>query len=127
MYTINNVGEAIIAKRRSYTTTVSHLTPPFMESGIHNEMKELGDKLNSYYQLEDGAVKGSYASAIRDQAIELGIVEQLGLGSRDEPWTDQDYFALSNYVETLSHEKSPPGYTPSTSPTRRSRSTRPPA
>ena len=105
MYTINNVGEAIIAKRRSYTTTVSHLTPPFMESGIHNEMKELGDKLNSYYQLEDGAVKGSYASAIRDQAIELGIVEQLGLGSRDEPWTDQDYFALSNYVETLSHEK----------------------
>jgi cobaltochelatase CobN len=40
MYTINNVGEAIIAKRRSYTTILSHLTPPFMESGIHNEMKE---------------------------------------------------------------------------------------
>lgn len=105
IYTINNVGEAIIAKRRSYTTTISHLTPPFMESGIHNEMKELGDKLVSYNQLEEGPVKSRYAKSIRDKAIELGIVEQLGVGSKDEPWTAEDYFALSNYVETLSHEK----------------------
>jgi cobaltochelatase CobN len=105
IYTINNVGEAIIAKRRSYTTTISHLTPPFMESGIHNDMKELGDKLSSYNQLDDGPVKTGYATTIRDKAIELGIVEQLGVGSRDEAWTEEDYFALSNYVETLSHEK----------------------
>lgn len=105
LYTINNVGEAIIAKRRSYTTTISHLTAPFMESGIHNEMKELGDQLNSYYQLEDGAVKGSYAASIREAAIRLGIVGQLQVGSAEGEWTEEDYFALSNYVETLSHEK----------------------
>ena len=105
MYTINNVGEAIIAKRRSYTTTISHLTAPFMESGIHNEMKTLGDELSSYHQLEDGSVKGAYAKRIREMAMELGIVEQLDVGSANGEWTTADYFALSNYVETLSHEK----------------------
>ena len=33
VYSVSNVGEAMIAKRRSYATLVSYLTPPFMESG----------------------------------------------------------------------------------------------
>jgi cobaltochelatase CobN len=105
IYTINNVGEAIIAKRRAYATILSHLTAPFMESGVHNEMKELGDKLFKYHQLEDGSVKGGYARSIRDMAIALDIVDQLDVGSAEGEWTEEDYFALSNYVETLSHEK----------------------
>jgi cobaltochelatase CobN len=32
LYIINNIGEAQIAKRRSYATMISHLTPPFMNS-----------------------------------------------------------------------------------------------
>jgi cobaltochelatase CobN len=105
IYTINNVGEAIIAKRRSYATILSHLTPPFMESGIHNEMKALGDALSKYHQLGDGPVKSGYAKNIKDMAVELDIVGQLDVGSVDGPWGEGDYFALSNYVETLSHEK----------------------
>ena len=31
-YTIGNVGESMMAKRRSYATTISYLTPPFTES-----------------------------------------------------------------------------------------------
>ena len=31
VYVMSNVGEGIIAKRRSYAATVTHLTPPFME------------------------------------------------------------------------------------------------
>jgi cobaltochelatase CobN len=105
MYTINNVGEAIIAKRRAYTTILSHLTPPFMESGIHNEMKALSDQLFNYHQLQGGSVKGSYAASIRQLAIDLDIVAQLDIGSAEGEWHEEDYFALSNYVETLSHEK----------------------
>jgi cobaltochelatase CobN len=105
IYTIVNVGEAIIAKRRSYTTILSHLTAPFIESGVHNEMKELGDQLSSYHQLEDGPVRAGYAESIRELAIGLDIVGQLDVGSADGEWTEEDYFALSNYVETLSHEK----------------------
>jgi cobaltochelatase CobN len=105
IYTINNVGEAIIAKRRAYATILSHLTAPFMESGVHNEMKTLGEQLSSYHQLGDGPVKAGYARSIREMAIEMNLVEQLGVGSLEGEWTEDDYFALSNYVETLSHEK----------------------
>ena len=76
IYTIVNVGEAIIAKRRSYTTILSHLTAPFMESGIHNEMKTLGEQLFKYHQLEDGPVRAGYADSIRELALELDIVSQ---------------------------------------------------
>lgn len=34
VYSIGNVGEGIIAKRRSYATLQSYLTPPFMESDV---------------------------------------------------------------------------------------------
>ena len=105
IYTINNVGEAIIAKRRAYATILSHLTAPFMESGVHNEMKTLSDQLSSYHQLDVGPVKAGYARSIREAAIELDIVQQLDVGSVEGEWTEDDYFALSNYVETLSHEK----------------------
>ena len=105
IYTIVNVGEAIIAKRRSYTTTISHLTAPFIESGVHNEMQELKEQLSRYHQLDDGPVKAGYARSIRELALQQDIVAQLGVGSEEGEWTEDDYFALSNYVETLSHEK----------------------
>ena len=34
IYTIGNVGEGVIAKRRSYAGLQSYLTPPFMESNV---------------------------------------------------------------------------------------------
>ena len=36
LYVINNPGEALIAKRRSYATLVSHLTAPFMKSAQYS-------------------------------------------------------------------------------------------
>jgi cobaltochelatase CobN len=105
IYTINNVGEAIMAKRRSYATILSHLTEPFMEAGLHDDMKELGDKLFKYHQLEAGSVKGSYARSIRELALAKDIPRQLGLPGAEAEWGEEEYFALSNYVETLSNEK----------------------
>src|SRR3712207_875435 len=41
IYTIGNVGEAMIAKRRSYAGTQSYLTPPFMESSLRSTYRQL--------------------------------------------------------------------------------------
>ena len=38
-YTIGNVGESMMAKRRSYATTISYLTPPFTESKTRGQYK----------------------------------------------------------------------------------------
>jgi cobaltochelatase CobN len=106
IYTVNNVGEAIMAKRRSYATILSHLTSPLMEAGLHDDLKELGDKLFKYHALEEGAVKAGYAASIRELAIAKDLPQQLKLPVVDgEEWDEDVYFQLSNYVETLSNEK----------------------
>ena len=40
-YTIANVGEGIVARRRTYASLVSYLTPPFMESRTRGQYEEL--------------------------------------------------------------------------------------
>lgn len=50
LYTIGNVGEGLIAKRRSYAGLQSYLTPPFMESGMRGAYGELSSKLKLYTQ-----------------------------------------------------------------------------
>lgn len=48
VYSIGNVGEGMIAKRRSYAVLQSYLTPPFLESGLRGEYKDLMEKIESY-------------------------------------------------------------------------------
>ena len=42
LYIMSNIGEGIIAKRRSYAATVTHLTPPFMEAGLYEDLRPCG-------------------------------------------------------------------------------------
>jgi cobaltochelatase CobN len=50
VYTIGNVGEALIAKRRTYAGIQSHLTPPVMASNVRGTYQTLSDALNRYNQ-----------------------------------------------------------------------------
>ena len=52
-YTIGNVGESMMAKRRSYATTISYLTPPFTESKTRGQYKELMNKIEAYYKTDE--------------------------------------------------------------------------
>jgi cobalamin biosynthesis Mg chelatase CobN len=40
-YAANNPSEATIAKRRSYASTISYLTPPAENAGLYKGLKEL--------------------------------------------------------------------------------------
>lgn len=51
VYSTSNVGEAMIAKRRSYAGIINYLTPPFMESEVRGIYKNLSDAVNSYNKL----------------------------------------------------------------------------
>merc|ERR1719183_924159 len=50
-YAANNPSEATIAKRRSYATTISYLTPPAENAGLYKGLKELGELVASYQSL----------------------------------------------------------------------------
>lgn len=73
LYVINNIGEALIAKRRTYATMVSHLTAPFMNSGTYGELHKLDEKIEAYESAGSAMLKDEYRKSI----IELAVKENL--------------------------------------------------
>lgn len=103
VYTISNVGEGIIAKRRSYATTLSYLTPPFMEAEVTGDLKELGDKLSAFVGAK-GVLREQYRKNITEMARGLDLDQDLDLES-SEVFDDETIFQLSNHIEGIKYEK----------------------
>jgi len=57
-YAANNPSEATIAKRRSYSATISYLTPPAENAGLYKGLKELGELVKSYQGLRENEGRG---------------------------------------------------------------------
>ena len=109
LYIMSNVGEGIIAKRRSYAATVTHLTPPFMEGGLYEGLRPLRDRLDRYRNAADGPVRAEHARTIRRLAVDMDLHVDLGLDP-ETAWSDDDYFRLSNHVETIDGAKVVQGF-----------------
>merc|ERR1719389_757922 len=58
-YAANNPSEATIAKRRSYASTISYLTPPAENSGLYKGLKELSELVKSYQGLRENEQRGA--------------------------------------------------------------------
>jgi len=58
LYAANNPSEATIAKRRSYSATVSYLTPPAENAGLYKGLKELKELISSYQGLRGNEARG---------------------------------------------------------------------
>ena len=57
-YAANNPSEATIAKRRSYSATISYLTPPAENAGLYKGLKETGELVSSYKGLRENESRG---------------------------------------------------------------------
>lgn len=103
IYTIGNVGEAMIAKRRSYAQTQSYLTPPFKESELRQTYKQLSDAIQSYEK------KASAEQSLKVKAltVKMGIARELGLDAKqmNKPYSADEIARVENYAEELANEK----------------------
>jgi cobaltochelatase CobN len=104
-YTIGNIGESMMAKRRSYATTISYLTPPFMESETRSQFKTLQNYIQDYYKA--GENKQSNASlAVKKIAVEMGLHRELRLDSvLTSPYTTEEIEKIENFAEEIANEK----------------------
>jgi len=109
VYTISNVGEAMIARRRSYATTLSYLTPPLMEGGAYDELGALEQQLHTFSALEDPAMQQAYTKTISERARKLKLYKDLGLQDDSRDLTPEQCRRLANLVEEIAHEKVPGG------------------
>lgn len=103
IYTIGNVGEAMIAKRRTYAQTQSYLTPPFKESELRQTYKQLSDAIQSYEK------KASDEQSLKVKAltVKMGIARELGLDAKqmNKPYSADEIARVENYAEELANEK----------------------
>ncbi|QZE14529.1 cobaltochelatase subunit CobN [Halosquirtibacter laminarini] len=105
IYTISNVGEGVIAKRRSYGVLQTYLTPPFSEAKAAKEEEEIRQKLHKYTQAT-GALKSSYALSVKKLMVARGIHNELGLDSLiTSPYSSEEMMRIDNYFEEIDHEK----------------------
>lgn len=107
IYTISNIGEGIIAKRRSYTTLVTHLTPPFMKSGSHTELEMIHEKIDRYHIApQNSPLRREYAISAKKIAEKLNIHKALKLNAdANYVYTDEDMEVLHGYLEEIEEEK----------------------
>lgn len=56
-YIVDNIGEAMQARRRGRAVILSHQTPPFQPAGLYQQLTALHDLLHQWLAQDEGAVK----------------------------------------------------------------------
>ncbi|PLQ02603.1 cobaltochelatase subunit CobN [Cupriavidus pauculus] len=77
-YIVDDVGEAIQAKRRGRAVIISHQTPPFRPAGLHTDLTQLHDQLHAYLGQDEGAVKDTLAADILTRSKSMHVFEDMG-------------------------------------------------
>lgn len=104
-YTIGNIGESVMAKRRSYATTISYLTPPFMESNARSQFKSLQDKIRDYYKAPE-STQNQASIEVKKIVVSMGLHRDLRLDSAaNKIWTSAEIERIENFAEEISMEK----------------------
>ncbi len=104
-YTIGNVGESMMAKRRSYATTISYLTPAFMESNTRSQFRTLQEKIRNYFKTDE-AMQAKASLQVKKIAVEMGLHRELRLDSvLTNPYTAEEIERLENFAEEIANEK----------------------
>jgi cobaltochelatase CobN len=107
-YIVDDIGEALQAKRRGMATIVSHLTPPLDRASLNPELKELVGLISDYGVAKE---KGTLApEAIRKdieaRAARMGLLKDLGLaGVEDDSGIDE----LERHIKEIEEKRSPFG------------------
>lgn len=103
-YIVDDIGEALQAKRRGMATIVSHLTPPLDRAGLNPELRELVGMISDYTVAKE---KGALApAAIRDaiaaRATKMGLLKDLGLNAVDDAAIEQIQHHIKDIEEKIS-------------------------
>lgn len=105
LYTTGNVGESIIAKRRTHAVIITHLTPPYVESGMRQRYTAL---LNDIHHLLHEGEKANQAVAlqVKKEVMKLGLHRDLELDSvPTTPYTVKELEKLDLFMEEIANEK----------------------
>lgn len=106
-FIMDNVGEAMQAKRRGRATMISHLTPGFAAAGMHSDIKEIDELVHQYESLDEGQTKENTKKSIIEKMDELNITQELRINKSDD--FKGVLVDLHRYLHDLAQEAQPLG------------------
>ncbi len=109
-FVMDNVGEAMQAKRRGRAVMISHMTPGFAEAGYYGELAELEEQIEEYLTLAEGRTREVVKEQITNLSISLNVFEDVEF-SQDDLATDFDGYLniLHDYMHSMAEESQPLG------------------
>ena len=103
-YTTGNVGESIIAKRRSQAVLLTYLTAPYAESGQRQKYSSLLADIHK--ALEGGAKNAALVLSVKKRVTAEGLNRELGLDDNlSKPYSTDELQRLDAHLEELANEK----------------------
>ena len=103
-YTTGNVGEAVIAKRRSRATLLTYLTPPYAESGMRRKYEAL--LADVHRAVESGCADKALLLRIKRNVVQQGLHRDLQLDSSlTRPYSADEMQRIDAHLEELSNER----------------------
>jgi cobaltochelatase CobN len=100
-YIVDDVGEAMQAKRRGRAVIISHQTPPFAPAGLHERLVHIHDLLHAWLAQDDGVVRDKIKADFLAHVAKEHIDRDLGWsGTRIR----QDFRAFLDQVHDHLHE-----------------------
>ena len=103
-YTTGNVGEGIIAKRRTHAVLATYLTPPYVESGMRQKFNSLHEDIHK--AMDNGNTNITLGKSIKGEVIKLGLHRDLGLDSiPDKIYTIPELEQLDIFIMEIANEK----------------------
>ena len=112
VYVVDNVGEALIAKRRGVAVTVSHQIPPVDSAELRNEDPEVAELYRTIQQFrssQGGALRESLRGRIRAMAAEQGLDRDLGADWSAGAPGDEEVEALGRHIHLIDEDRIPVG------------------
>ncbi len=107
LWITDNIGEALLARRRSYAQLVDHLPPPTVPAEAGNENENLRGDLAKFAALEPGLLKEQYRSSIAAEARRKKLDATLRLVYEDSKLSDAQVQRLATYVNEVAEERTP--------------------
>ncbi|GAA4815472.1 cobaltochelatase subunit CobN [Marinicella pacifica] len=109
-YIMDDVGEAVQAKRRGRAVMVSHQTPAFRASGLHGTLVDAHDLIHQWENLEPGEVKANTLNSLMQLAKDESLTESLAWTEQQVRERPEDFiFALHDYLHELAAQSQPIG------------------
>ncbi|MCX7989601.1 MAG: cobaltochelatase subunit CobN, partial [Aquificaceae bacterium] len=109
-YIVDNIGEALNAKRRGRALIISHQTPAFAPSGTYGELEELHQLLHKEAQTE-GKLKEILRKDIARKAFKAKLAQDIGYKTQGDILKDFETFSnkLHEHIHHVASQSVPLG------------------